>query len=126
MVAKQVSEFMSRAVHTVGPETKVLEAARDMHRLNIGAMVVMQDGAPSGLFTERDLLVRVVTEGADPQKVPVSAVMTSKVMTVSPEAPVEVAALLMHKRGFRHLLVVEDGKLLGILSLRDILEGLLP
>ena len=126
MGTKLVGEVMSRQVHAVPPEMRVSEVVADMHRMNIGAVIVMREGEPAGIFTERDLLNRVVAAGTDPKEIPVSAVMTAKVMGVSPDAAVEVAALLMHKRGFRHLPVLENGAVAGILSVRDVLGALLP
>jgi CBS domain-containing protein len=121
-----VQDVMSPQVHRVGPDRSVQDVAVEMHRLKIGAVIVMNDGEPVGIFTERDLLNRVVAMGTDPKAIPVSAVMTGKLMGVSPEATVEVAAILMHKRGFRHLPVMHNGKLVGILSVRDVLRALAP
>ena len=123
---RKIGDFMSTQVHCVNPDACVSDVVAEMHQLNIGAVMVMRDGEPTGIFTERDLLHRVVAMGSDPKSIPVSAVMTSKVMSVAPEGAVEVAAILMHKRGFRHLPVMENGRLVGILSVRDVLKALAP
>ena len=97
------------------------------HKGYIGAVMVQRGTEMAGIFTERDLLNKVVGMGTDPASLPVSAVMTAKFMCVSPEAAVEVAAILMHKRGFRHLPVKDDaGSVVGILSVRDVLAALAP
>lgn len=125
-MSRTVAEIMSPKVHLVDPDRSVQDVVTEMHRLKIGAVVVSRGAEPAGIFTERDLLNRVVAAGTDPKTVPIAAVMTAKLMGVSPSATVEVAAILMHKRGFRHLPVLEDGRLVGILSVRDVLRALAP
>ena len=125
-MTRRVGDFMARQVHCVGPDTPVSEVVADMCRINIGAVMVVRDGEPVGIFTERDLLKRVVGVGLDPKTAPISVAMTAKVMSVSPEATVEVVAILMHKRGFRHMPVMDNGALVGILSVRDVLRALAP
>lgn len=120
-----VRDIMSAKIHTVDAETRVSEVTSAMQRLNIGAVMVTRDGRMAGIFSERDLLKRVIGMGTDPAKIPVSAVMTAKFMSVEPEAPVEVAALLMHKRNFRHLPVTENGEVVGMVSVRNVLGALL-
>lgn len=124
MTAKLVGDLMVKLVHAVPPDTPVIKVASDMDGLNIGAVIVLKDGKPAGIFTERDLLRRVVVTGKDPRQTPVSEVMTPKLMGVAPGATLEVAAILMAKRGFRHLPVMENGALVGILSMRDVLGAL--
>lgn len=123
---KLVRDIMSPQVHRMAPDRSVQDVVVEMHQLKIGAVIVMNGGEPAGIFTERDLLNRVVAMGTDPKAIPVSAVMTGKLMGISPEATVEVAAILMHKRGFRHLPVMDNGTLVGILSVRDVLRALAP
>ena len=126
MIPRRVADLMEKEVHCAGPDERVSDVAAVMHAKGIGAVIVMRDGVPAGIFSERDLLKRVVAMGIDPKTVPVSAVMTAKMMSVSPDADVLVVAHLMHKRGFRHMPVMEDGALRGILSVRDVLGALLP
>jgi CBS domain-containing protein len=111
-----------RPVLSVTPEMTVLEVARYMSGKRVGAVMVLNEGAPVGIFSERDLMERVVIAGLDPAVVPVREVMTRDVLTASPEDnPVE-CMLTMQRRGFRHLPVIEDEKLVGMLSLRDLLK----
>ena len=127
MKHQSVSEIMKREMHCVDADRRVSEVAREMYRLHVGAVMVKRGAEMAGIFTERDLLNRVVGVGTDPASIPVSAVMTAKFMTVSPDATVEVAAFLMHKRGFRHLPVKDEtGAVVGILSVRDVLAVLAP
>ena len=122
-----VSGIMKKEIHCVDADRRVSEVAQEMRQLHIGAVMVKRGSEMAGIFTERDLLNRVVGMGTDPASIPVSAVMTAKFMCVSPDATVEVAAFLMHKRGFRHLPVKDEaGDVVGILSVRDVLAALAP
>jgi CBS domain-containing protein len=99
----------------------VLEVAKDMVARNIGAVPVLHDGLLLGIFSERDLMSRVVAEGRDPRTTRVEEVMTEDPLTVSPTESVENCMLLMRRHGFRHLPICEGKRLLGVVSLRDIL-----
>ena len=83
--------------------------------------MVVENDTLSGIFTERDLMTRVIAEGHDPKKVKVSEYMTSSVATVPPETPISEAANLMSQNRIRHLPVIQDGKLFGVVSSGDIL-----
>jgi CBS domain-containing protein len=88
---------------------------------NIGAVPVLRDGLLVGIFSERDLMRRVVVEGRDCRTTRVEEVMTEDPLTVSPDESLENCMLLMRRHGFRHLPVCEGKQLRGIVSLRDIL-----
>jgi CBS domain-containing protein len=108
-------------VLSVDAEQTVIEAARLMTEFNIGAVPVLRDGELIGIFSERDLMRRVVAGGRSPAMTKVSEVMTAKPQTVSGDADVEECMQLMREAGFRHLPVMEGTKLLGLISLRDIM-----
>jgi len=99
----------------------VLEVAQAMVARNIGAVPVMRDGVLVGIFSERDLMKRVVAEGLDPRTTRLEEVMTEDPLTVSPSETVENCMVLMRRHGFRHLPVCEGKRLLGVVSLRDVL-----
>jgi len=99
----------------------VLEVASMMVQHNIGAVPVLQDGQLAGIFSERDLMSRVVVSGKDPARTPVSQVMTEDPLTVAPSDPLETCMTLMKRHGFRHLPVCAGRELKGVVSLRDIL-----
>lgn len=99
----------------------VLEVAGMMVEHNIGAVPVLQDGQLAGIFSERDLMSRVVVSGKDPAHTPVSEVMTDDPLTVAPDDQLETCMTLMKRHGFRHLLVCSGRELKGVVSLRDIL-----
>ena len=99
----------------------VLEVASMMVEHNIGAVPVLKDGQLTGIFSERDLMSRVVVGGKDPARTLVSQVMTEDPLTIAPNDPLETCLTLMKRHGFRHLPVCAGGELKGVVSLRDIL-----
>jgi CBS domain-containing protein len=99
----------------------VFDVAQAMVERNIGAVPVLRDGLLIGIFSERDLMKRVVVEGRDPRTTQVDEVMTDDPLTVGPDESLETCMILMRRHGFRHLPVCEGKQLRGIVSLRDIL-----
>ena len=108
------------AVHSIAPHLSIYDAVAEMNRLRIGAIVVLENGKLAGIFTERDVLRRVVGAGVDPRTVGVAEVMTRDVMTVAPETTVEEVAALFTEKRCRHLPVVSKGNLIGLISIGDI------
>lgn len=105
---------------SVNSEQTVLEAARFMTEHNIGAVPVLRDGDLVGVFSERDLMRRVVAAGRSPGMTTVSEVMTANPRTVPGSESLDDCLFLMQEHGFRHLPVCEGKKLLGFISLRDL------
>ena len=99
----------------------VLEVAKAMVERNIGAVPVLREGLLVGVFSERDLMRRVVVEGRDPARTKLGEVMTSDPLTVEPSADLETCRYLMRRHGFRHLPVCQQQQLQGMVSMRDIL-----
>jgi CBS domain-containing protein len=99
----------------------VFEVAKLMVQHNIGAVPVLEDGQLLGIFSERDLMTRVVVNGNDPVRTRVSQVMTEDPLTVAPTDSLETCMTLMKRHGFRHLPVCAGRELRGVISLRDIL-----
>lgn len=104
---------------TVTPEATVRTAALMMKEYNIGSLMVVEDGRLAGIFTERDALFRVLAAGLAPDRTTVGQVMTADPVAVSPDCPVMNALHRMHDGGFRHMPVVEDGRPVGMVSIRD-------
>lgn len=119
----KVSELMHTPAVTCGPEDTVGEVARVMRDRDVGCVLVVDRGGElAGIVTDRDLALRVVGEGRSAD-IAVEAVMTRDVATVSPHAPVETAAMTMHKRAVRRLPVTEDdGRLHGVVAMDDLLR----
>ena len=99
----------------------VLEVAKAMVSRNIGAVPVLRDGRLVGIFSERDLMSRVVAGGLDPGTTNIEQVMTKDPLTVSPTESVENCMGLMRSHGFRHLLICEGHGVVAVVSLRDVL-----
>ncbi len=91
-----------------------------MNRLRIGAIVILDSGKLAGIFTERDVLHRVVGAGIDPKAVRVSEIMTRNVLTIAPETTIEEVAALFTEKRCRHLPVVSNDSLIGLISIGDI------
>jgi CBS domain-containing protein len=104
---------------TAKPDESAAEAIRRMLDANIGSVVVCEDNQPVGIFTERDVL-RLAGDGADFETTPVSRAMTPKPLTINAGDGILEAAQLMAQRKLRHLPVVEDGNLVGMVSMRDV------
>jgi len=120
-MAKIYDLIKDNALHTITAEQTVLEAAREMVASNIGAIPVLREGELIGIFSERDIMKRVVAEGRDPARTRVSEVMTANPLTVDMRESIEHCMVLMKEHSFRHLPVLDGKKLKGIVSLRDIL-----
>ena len=99
----------------------VFDVVKAMVSRNIGAVPILRDARLVGIFSERDLMSRVVAEGLDPRATQVEAVMTKDPLTVCPTESVENCMLLMRRHGFRHLPICEGQRLVAVISLRDIL-----
>ncbi|HLN31236.1 MAG TPA: CBS domain-containing protein [Gemmataceae bacterium] len=116
ILAKKGSQVL-----TVSKDATVLEAALIMNEGRVGALVVLEGGQIAGMFSERDVLRRVVGERRDPATTPVSAVMSEEVACCRPDTTVEEARVAMKDRRIRHLPVVDEtGGLLGLVSIGDL------
>lgn len=116
------SVMQRRKVLKAPPETLVSKAAKLMAAKNVGALMVVEGGRLVGIFTERDVVFRVVAQGLDARTTAVSEVMSPAPHTIHPDKPFGSALLVMHENGFRHLPVVENGKPIGIVSSRSAMD----
>ncbi len=112
----------SRTIHYVQPDQTVFEAAHYMVECNVGAVPVLDGTQLVGIFSERDLMRRVVTEGRDPLFTYIAEVMSTDLHTVVPSSTSDEALCLMQTYGIRHLPVCDGPMLVGFLSLRDLLR----
>ncbi len=111
----------NRTIHYVQPDQTVFEAAYYMSECNVGAVPVLDGTQLVGIFSERDLMKRVVTEGRNPQSTYIAEVMSTDLHAVAPGTSSEEAMCLMQMYGIRHLPVCDGPMLVGFLSLRDLL-----
>jgi CBS domain-containing protein len=125
-MAAQVVDEVVRAkpdehLIVVPASSTIAEAVTLMVEREVGAVIVMtEDNLTGGIFTERDLLTRVVHAGLDPKATPISMVMTREVRFVTPGTTVEAALALMHVNRHRHLLVMDGPRVMGLVSIRDL------
>lgn len=121
-----VAAICTRLPETISPDDTVLTASRQMMDHEVGTLVVTDaEGMPVGIVTDRDIVIRCVAEGVNPEKTKVARVMTTDVHTIHEEASVEVGLEELADKEVRRLVVVNDaGHVAGIVSLDDFLEGI--
>ena len=121
---QDLREFLTtREFYYVSPATTVRETAQYMKDRNIGAVCVLDDTCLVGILSERDMMNRVVAAGLDPDSTKASAVMTPKPVVVQAKNNCTECMKIMKRSGVRHLPVVDGDKLLGMISLRDLLQA---
>ncbi len=113
-----------RPINTVHPDTTVTESVRMMHSENIGALLIMEDDNLTGIFTERDALTNVLAAGIDPVSTKVSEVMTKDPCCVDPSTTVEEAMGIVTHRRVRHLPILHNSEVVGIISSGDLTHWL--
>jgi len=121
---KEIVSKLNRAIQTSQPQDSVYDAVHKMHVYNIGALLVVEDNKLVGIFTERDVLYRVVHAGLNPKTTKVSEVMTPEPMSVTPATTVGQAMQLVTQKRIRHLPLVEDGRLVGLVSSGDLTRAI--
>lgn len=109
----------NQQIHTVEKSISVRTAAHIMATARVGSVMVVDKDVLVGIFTERDALFRVLAGGLDPDRTKVGEVMTANPQTITPDRPLINALHLMHDGGFRHMPVVENGRPVGMVSIRD-------
>jgi CBS domain-containing protein len=115
-------EHKGPAVFSVPPEITVAAAVKEMASHKVGATLVMDGGRLVGIFTERDVLFRVVAAGLDPATTPMKRVMTPNPITVASATSIEEVMALFTNKRFRHLPVVDNDHLMGLISIGDVLR----
>jgi CBS domain-containing protein len=119
-MAQTVQELMTSNPVTLEETASVLDAARAMRDKDIGVVVIVGNGEVRGILTDRDIVVRVVAEGRDPQSTRVGEFASRDLVTVSPDEPADEALRLMRERSIRRVVVTQSGRAVGILSLGDV------
>lgn len=118
-VAK-ILEMKGSDVEVTTADASVVAAVEQMNRRNIGALLVMDGERSLGIFTERDVLTRVVGKGRDPGRTPVGEVMTRSLVSIGPDTTVQEAMAVITEKRCRHLPVMAGGRLLGMISAGDL------
>jgi len=115
-----VKDLMSTNVNVFKNESTALEVVKAMSDCDVDYVIVVQSGKPTGIITERDIIVRMLTQGLDPRVVIARAIYTNPLVTIEETATVEEAAKLMKEWKIKHLPVTRDGKIAGMLTYLDI------
>ncbi len=118
----QLLEAKGREIHTVAPDARVFDALKLMAEKNVGALVVAEGGRLAGIISERDYARKVILLGKSSHDIPVREIMTGKVISVHPGQTVEECMALMTAKRIRHLPVMEDERLIGVLSIGDLVK----
>ena len=121
----QLSEILDNKGHEVleiEGSASVFEAVKKMVEANVGSLLVMEDGEVAGIVTERDYLRRVALEGRTDEETPVREIMSSPLIVVTPQTTVDECMALMTDRRIRHVPVVDNGRVVGIVSIGDVVK----
>ena len=124
-IVRQLLEHKGRAIFSVEPETPVLEAIRAMAAHHVGALLVMQGEALRGIVSERDYARKVILLGRSSADTPVRDIMSSPVITVSPDTSVQTCMQLMTDKRVRHLPVVDEARVVGMVSIGDLVKAVI-
>ena len=125
ITVRHLLDRKGRELYTIGPDDPVLEAVRLMAERHIGALLVMRGAELAGIVSERDYARKVVLLGRASSATPVAQIMTSPVLTVSPGQGVEECMRLMTERRIRHLPVLEHGRVVGLISIGDLVKAVI-
>ena len=122
---KQLLHHKGPEVHSVPPEATVYDAIKKMADNNVGSLVVLDNGALVGILTERHYARNVVLKGRTSPTTPVQAIMDTNVIYAKPEQTVEECMAVMTDKKVRHLPVIQDGSLIGIISIGDLVQAII-
>jgi CBS domain-containing protein len=119
-MGKHIREVMTPGPETIQADRPAAEAAKLMQQADAGMIPVLDDGNLLGTVTDRDIAIRLVAEGKDPQATPVREIASTSVVTIEPDRELDEALKLMAKHQVRRLPVVEDGRLVGVVAQADV------
>jgi CBS domain-containing protein len=125
ITVRQLLDRKGRQIFSIAPGTAVLEAIRLMADRHVGALLVMEGENLSGIVSERDYARKVILMGRSSADTPVRDIMTAAVITVQPETPVEKCMQVMTERRVRHLPVIEAGRVVGMVSIGDLVKAVI-
>ena len=124
-IIRDILDHKGRKVLTVTSQVSVLDAIKNMSEANIGAVVIQDGDQPAGIFTERDYLQKIALKGRASDETEVSEVMSSPLFTVESSEETTIAMKTMTERRCRHLVVMEGEKMVGIISIGDLVKHML-
>lgn len=124
-LVKEILQTKGTDVWTIIPEAPVYEALKLMAEKDVGALVVVESGEVVGIISERDYARKVILKGKSSMDTPVKNIMTTRVFYVAPEQTIEECMALMTDKRVRHLPVIVDGKLVGLVSIGDVIKEII-
>ena len=119
---RQLLQGKGKDIHSIGPGARVFDALKLMAEKEVGALVVLENGKLAGIISERDYARKVILLGKSSHDIPVREIMTGKVVTVQPDQTVEECMTIMTNKRVRHLPVTEGERLIGLLSIGDLVK----
>lgn len=122
---KQILKVKGDAVFSVAPEAPVYEALQVMAEYDVGALVVVKDERPVGMFSERDYARKVMLKGKSSKDITVGELMVRDIYYVSPEDSLDECMVIMTKKRIRHIPVLEDNRLVGLISIGDVVKNII-
>ena len=124
-MVRQLLGEKPRDIWTISPESSVFSALELLEQKNIGALPVVQEGKPVGIFSERDYARKVILKGKSSKEINVSEIMTEQVITVRAETTVQECMKLMSDKHIRHLPAMEDNRIIGMVSIGDVVKDII-
>jgi CBS domain-containing protein len=124
-IVRQVLDEKGYTVHTISPEAPVFEALQKMADENVGALVVVEDGELVGVLSERDYARKVILQGKSSKQTPVRDIMSRRVVCVSSQQRMDACMSLMTENRVRHLPVLENEQLAGVISIGDVVKAII-
>ena len=125
MTIKQLLDQKGRQVYTISPDASVYDAIKTMAEKGIGALVVIEGNEPVGIVTERDYARKVILKGRSSKDTQVREIMTPNFVFVRPDQTIEEAMAIMTEKRVRHLPVLEEGRLAGLISIGDVVKSII-
>jgi CBS domain-containing protein len=122
---RQILETKGHEIYSVGPDALVFDALREMADKNVGALLVLDGDELVGLISERDYARKVILKNKASKTIPVSEIMSSKVVCVTPELKVDACMALMTEKRIRHLAVLDHERLIGVVSIGDVVKAII-
>lgn len=122
---KRVLDAKGHDIYSTTPDTTVFDALREMADRNVGALIVLDDGEVVGIFSERDYARKIILLGRSSHETPVRDIMTARVVYARPDLSLEECLALMTDKRIRHLPVMEDDELVGVVSIGDLVKGII-
>lgn len=119
---RNILQLKGNAVYCINPDRSVYDALEMLEEKNLGCLVVVEHEKLIGVFTERDYARKIVLKGRSSKETPVREIMTEQPIVVTPSTSVEICMQLMTEKFIRHLPVVENGKLIGLVSIGDLVQ----